>query len=318
MLAADDLDIRGRIYCLGLSHRGFELTIGSHLGSEPILAAECCGQRVIVPWRQIVVAPVRVFLQDALDRIAFVVEDEDHRLDAVSSVVTDRVGGKLVRTLTGNQHGATRPVSNRRSQGGACSPANRTPQCLVVENRTVRQEQSANAGAAGSRLSHDDVIGLEKSLITRVERFRRDRIILPANHLGLRWSLEFHVCELLYLTGEFHEHIAHADITVDAAVNLSVVDTDRDHLSGINVVRKCGRRDIGEQDSASVDYDITLFYCREDVGGREAPGVTSDILRMPFRERRFIHRSGGEGQTAGLDELRQLSLESETRHGEGG
>ena len=104
------------------------------------------------------------FLQDALDRIALVVEDEDHRLDAVSSVVADLVGGKLVRTLTGDQHGATRPVSDRRPQGGTCGPADRAPQCLVVVDRAFRQEQSAgHARRAGPRLGHNDVIGLEKS-----------------------------------------------------------------------------------------------------------------------------------------------------------
>ena len=64
-------------------------------------------------------------------------------------------------------------------------------------------------------------LGLKNLLIrAALERFLGDRIIRPADQLGLCRSLQLHVCELLHLGGEFNEHVAHADIAVDAAVDL--------------------------------------------------------------------------------------------------
>ena len=95
-LAANNLDVAGGLAPGRRGQRGVELAERCDLGREPASAAECRGQRVIVPGRQIVVNPIWILLERPLDHVALVVEDEDDRLQAVAPHRADVVGRELV------------------------------------------------------------------------------------------------------------------------------------------------------------------------------------------------------------------------------
>src|SRR4051812_39758813 len=76
----DDLDVACRFAGGGTGQSGVELTDRSDARREPALTTEGGGNRVVVPGGEVVVDPIGVHLESALDRVAPVVEHKDDRL----------------------------------------------------------------------------------------------------------------------------------------------------------------------------------------------------------------------------------------------
>jgi hypothetical protein len=95
----DNLDIGPRFVGSSRLHRFIEFTERGHTGSEPIGATERLRQFGVVPRREIVVRPVRIFLQRPFDKIAAIVEYEDDNISSEPPHGADVIRSQLMRAF---------------------------------------------------------------------------------------------------------------------------------------------------------------------------------------------------------------------------
>src|SRR6478736_2638174 len=124
--AANDLDIRsGLAGACGL-HCLVEFAERGYARSVPICASQRFRQFGVVPRREVVVRPVRTFLQRALDEVAIVVEHEDDDVCSKSSHGADVIRSQLMRAFTSDQNCAPARVGKRDAEGGRGRPTDRS------------------------------------------------------------------------------------------------------------------------------------------------------------------------------------------------
>lgn len=125
--AANDLDIRpGFAGACGL-HCLVELAKRGHTRRIPIFASQRLRQFGIVPGCEVVIRPVRIFLQRALDELATIVEYEDYDVCSKPSHGADVVRSQLMRAFASDQNCAPARVGKRDTEGGRGRPTDRSP-----------------------------------------------------------------------------------------------------------------------------------------------------------------------------------------------
>src|ERR1700752_4944104 len=92
--SADDLYVCARCSRASRVQCGVELANGLDARCYPVRASQRPRQICVTPFRQVVVGPIRVWLQSPFHHIAVVVENEDDGISSVAAHISDLVSGQ--------------------------------------------------------------------------------------------------------------------------------------------------------------------------------------------------------------------------------
>ena len=92
----DDLDVDAPTRLSRFLQGAVKFCTGAHAHREPVRAAQCGGQRQVVPACEIVVSDRRVLAQQALNQIAGVVQHEHNRLESKASELANLLRRELM------------------------------------------------------------------------------------------------------------------------------------------------------------------------------------------------------------------------------
>ena len=148
----------------------------------PIRASERLRQFGVVPRREIVVGPVRVFFQRPLDEIAAIVEDEDNDVGAEPSHGADVVRRQLMGAFAGDQHDASVGIGKRDAERSRRRPTDRSPQNLRLDAHAVGEDHGRNARTCAAGFEDDSVARAQERRIARIKRVHGDLVGWLAVH----------------------------------------------------------------------------------------------------------------------------------------